>query len=72
MEKGLMLGAAKCIGIHILIKQPLSRYLKDSELSEDIEVGISHVTAFKKLTRQRPKYIKKKYDHGSHMNGISV
>lgn len=49
-----------------MIKQPLSCYLKVSELSEDIEVGISHVTAFNKLSGQRPKYIKRKYDHGTH------
>lgn len=36
------------------------------------EVGISHVAAFNKLSERRPKCIKRKYDHGSHMQCIST
>lgn len=49
----------------VLIKQSLSCYLKVSELSVDTQVGISHVTAFNKLSGHWPKYIKRKYDHWS-------
>lgn len=50
----------------------MSCYLKVSELSDDIQLGISHVTAFNKLSGQHPGYIKRKYDHGSHMKCIAT
>lgn len=54
------------------MRRQWSRRVNVSKLSENIQVGISHVTAFDKLSGQRPEYIKRKYDHGSHMKCIST